>query len=79
MSSLPAAGYSGTPLPRKLGFKDGQAVAFVALDQALDVIRKHALNGGLVDVKVCAADETWSGLKLVIPLADRKLRETVHG
>jgi hypothetical protein len=27
---------------------------------------------GLVDVKVCAVDETWSGLKLVIPVRDRK-------
>lgn len=27
---------------------------------------------GLVDVKVCAVDETWSGLKFVIPVADRE-------
>lgn len=26
---------------------------------------------GLVDVKVCAVDETWSGLKFVVPVADR--------
>lgn len=26
---------------------------------------------GLVDVKVCAVDETWSGLRFVIPVADR--------
>jgi len=147
--NLPAAGYAQTPLPRKLGFKDGQAVAFVGLDPALEglassaafgavaraddartlaprafdvvhafvrreaevveglpalkgaikidgalwmswpkraaakarglatdltdeVIRRHALAGGLVDVKVCAVDETWSGLKLVIPLAARQ-------
>lgn len=31
-----------------------------------DVIRKVALPMGLVDVKVCAVDEVWSGLKLVI-------------
>ena len=31
-----------------------------------DVIRALALPLGLVDVKVCAVDETWSGLKLVI-------------
>ena len=36
-----------------------------------DIIRKLALSNGLVDVKVCAVDETWSGLKLVIPLRDR--------
>ena len=146
--ALQATGYSGTPLPRKLGLKDGQAVAFVALDPALadladsaafaevvrtddpgqlasrtydvvhafvrreaevasglpalkdaikvdgslwlswpkkaaakaqgiatdvdeHVIRRHALQGGLVDVKVCAVDDVWSGLKLVIPLAAR--------
>lgn len=38
-----------------------------------DVIRKHALGrGGLVDVKVCAVDEVWSGLKLVIPVKQRR-------
>ncbi len=31
-----------------------------------DVIRDIALPMGLVDIKVCAVDETWSGLKLVI-------------
>lgn len=31
-----------------------------------DVIRELCLPLGLVDVKVCAVDETWSGLKLVI-------------
>lgn len=37
-----------------------------------EIIRDVALNNGLVDVKVCAVDEIWSGLKLVIPLKDRK-------
>ena len=142
------AGYSGTPLPRKLGLKDGQTVAFVAappeveplksaadfgrlvaaptaadlaaagpvfdlvwafftaeadLREALgflraavkpdgmiwaswpkkasrvatditeDVIRAAALPA-LVDVKVCAVDAVWSGLKLVIPVKDRVAR-----
>ncbi|MEO8669825.1 MAG: DUF3052 domain-containing protein [Tahibacter sp.] len=31
-----------------------------------DVIREIALPLGFVDVKVCAVDETWSGLKLVV-------------
>jgi len=31
-----------------------------------DVIRRRALPLGLVDVKVCAVDDTWSGLKLVV-------------
>jgi hypothetical protein len=128
------AGYSGTPLYRKLGFKPGQRAAYVdapqgfdallgelpdgvtvrprlhgpldlivcfvrtrsalerrlpALRRALepdgmlwiawpkrasgidtdmteDVVRDVALPTGLVDTKVCAIDETWSGLRLVI-------------
>jgi hypothetical protein len=41
-------------------------------DVTEDRIRDLALETGLVDVKVCAVDETWSGLKLVIRLKDRK-------
>ena len=37
-----------------------------------DLVRNIALRNGLVDVKVCAIDETWSGLKLVVPVKDRK-------
>lgn len=40
--------------------------AKVATDITEDVIRDVVLPIGLVDVKVCAVDETWSGLKLVI-------------
>jgi hypothetical protein len=38
----------------------------VTTDMTEDVVRDVALPTGLVDVKVCANDETWSGLKLVI-------------
>ncbi len=133
------AGYSGTPLPRKLGIKEGHRLAllgapdgfditlgelpdgvsittaarcrsdvlvcfvtartqlerrFGALKRALaydgglwiawpkrasgektdmteDVAREIALGNGLVDNKVCAIDETWSGLRVVYRLADR--------
>ena len=128
------AGYSGTPLPRKLGIKpghrlllvdapdgfaledvpdgvteaDGEADVIVAfrlsrdqlaadlpalrrrMDKAAglwiawpkraskvetdlteDVVRELALANTLVDNKVCAIDETWSGLRLVIRLKDR--------
>lgn len=131
------AGYSGTPLPAKLGVKPGQRLALsgapdgflrslgalpsgarvgsrgafdlgiffvrtareleaalaraaprldpsgalwigwpkkasgVPTDVTEDVVRGAALARGLVDVKVCAIDETWSGLKLVVPLKDR--------
>jgi hypothetical protein len=135
-----AAGYSGTPLAQKLGFKDGQRALFIDLPVSLaalttsrsfaeasritadqlggaergydavhlftaardvltrlarplmaliardgmiwvswpkkaskvptditeDVIREVVLPIGLVDVKVCAVDDVWSGLKLVI-------------
>ena len=129
------AGYSGTPLVKKLGLKDGQAAAFenlpdsqaalteaalfssvadhaeagdgldmvhyftdsraalnadierlkasikpdgmiwvswpkkaskVTTDMTEDAVRDAALPIGLVDVKVCAVDAVWSGLKLMI-------------
>ncbi len=129
------AGYSGTPLPKKLGIKDGHRVAFlsapegfegslspmplvtavahslrgtaafdvivfftkrryelerrfttlagrltpagglwiawpkraskVPTDMTEDVVREVALPAGLVDNKVCAIDEVWSGLRVV--------------
>jgi hypothetical protein len=37
-----------------------------------NIVRDLALTNGLVDVKVCAIDEIWSGLKLVIRVKDRK-------
>jgi hypothetical protein len=126
---LSTAGYSGTPLARKLGFKAGMRVVYVnaptgfaidgiedlrtrlakgtdlvvcfvtarrelerrlpALRRAVepdgmlwiawpkrasgvqtdmteDVVRDVALPTGLVDTKVCAIDEVWSGLRLVV-------------
>lgn len=91
MTAQPTAGYSGTPLAKKLGIKPGMSVCaldapagyrdllapipegvrFVAkasasTDITEDVIRELALPLGLVDVKVCAVDAVWSGLKLVI-------------
>jgi len=49
--------------------------ARVAADLSEDVIREVALPLGLVDVKVCAVDETWSGLKLVVRKALRRSEE----
>jgi hypothetical protein len=124
------AGYSGTPLPKKLGIKPGSRVLVfggpdgflpevaradggpadvlvsfhterrdfeqrlpglralmepaaglwiawpkrasrVDTDMTEDVVREVALPTGLVDNKVCAIDETWSGLRLVIRLEHR--------
>jgi hypothetical protein len=45
----------------------------VATDIVEDTIRHFALPTGLVDNKVCAIDETWSGLRLVIRREHRKL------
>ena len=44
----------------------------VASDLLENDIRRAALSLGLVDVKVCAVDEVWSGLKLVIRKKNRK-------
>jgi hypothetical protein len=43
----------------------------VETDITEDTIRAVALPMGLVDVKVCAVDDTWSGLKLVIRKENR--------
>jgi hypothetical protein len=43
----------------------------VATDMTEDGVRAVALPHGLVDVKVCAVDEVWSGLKLVRRLKNR--------
>jgi hypothetical protein len=39
-----------------------------------DEVRRRGLAAGLVDNKVCAIDETWSGLRLVVRLVDRPRR-----
>lgn len=70
-----------TQLPKLLGelASDGviwvswpKKTAKVKTDVTEDTIREIALPLGLVDVKVCAVDAVWSGLKLVIRVANRK-------
>jgi hypothetical protein len=46
--------------------------AGIATDITEDTIRNYALQHDLVDIKVCAVSELWSGLKLVVPLAKRR-------
>jgi len=46
----------------------------VATDLNEDEVRKIGLEAGLVDVKVCAVTEIWSGLKFVIRVKDRPKR-----
>jgi hypothetical protein len=55
---LATAGFIWVSWPKK--------ASAVETDITEDVIRDVALPMGLVDVKVCAIDQTWSGLKLVI-------------
>src|SRR5215218_7758666 len=43
----------------------------VTTDLSEQRVQQIGLNAGLVDVKVCAIDETWSGLKFVYRLKDR--------
>jgi hypothetical protein len=43
----------------------------ILTDLTEDIIREYALSHGLVDIKVCAVSEQWSGLKLVVPVAKR--------
>ena len=43
----------------------------IATDITEDTIRNFALKNNLVDVKVCAVSDAWSGLKLVVPLKSR--------
>jgi hypothetical protein len=49
----------------------GKAKAAIATDLDEAVVRKHGLAAGLVDVKVCAVDDVWSGLKFVRRVRDR--------
>ena len=44
----------------------------VETDLRENLVRETGLAAGLVDIKVCAVNEVWSGLKFVIPLKDRK-------
>jgi len=43
----------------------------VATDLTEDVIRQIGIAAGLVDIKVCAVTDVWSGLKFVIPVKNR--------
>ncbi len=44
----------------------------IATDVDDSVVRKRGLDSGLVDNKVCAIDATWSGLRFVVRVRDRK-------
>jgi len=63
VESLTAAGMIWVAWPKK--------ASGVATDLTEDRVRAHGLAAGLVDVKVCAVDAVWSGLKFVRRLRDR--------
>jgi hypothetical protein len=47
--------------------------ANVPTDLSFNNVQRIGLDAGLVDVKICAVNEIWSGLKFVYRLSDRKL------
>lgn len=51
----------------------------VATDMTEDVVREVALPAGMVDNKVCAIDDTWSGLRVVLRRELREGRTTAAG
>jgi hypothetical protein len=57
--------------PKKTAQRSAKNPGGVPSDLTEDVVRSVALAAGVVDVKVCAVDETWSALKLVRRLGDR--------
>lgn len=87
------AGYAGTPLPKKLGIKEGVVVAVprvrspgpprrpldrlaqtsspLATSMRESHVREYGLSTGLVDNKICAIDEHWSGLCFVVRIENR--------
>jgi hypothetical protein len=48
----------------------------MSTDVSENVVRKHGLASKLVDNKVCAVDDTWSGLRLVMRVVDRPKQKT---
>jgi hypothetical protein len=61
--ALAAAGMLWISWPKK--------ASGVATDLTENVVRQSGLEAGLVDVKVCAVTDVWSGLKFVIPVKNR--------
>src|SRR5688572_33377404 len=49
-------------------------ISGVTTDLSFERVQRIGLDSGLVDVKICAIDEVWSGLKFVIRLKDRSQR-----
>jgi hypothetical protein len=65
---LAAAGMLWVSWPKK--------ASGVSTDLNADQVRRIGLQAGLVDIKVCAVNEVWSGLKFVIPVKSRASRRS---
>lgn len=66
--------FSRSPLVGRIGtvwVSWAKKASGVATDITEDTIRDIALPMGFVDIKVCAVDQTWSGLKLMIRKSER--------
>jgi uncharacterized protein (TIGR03083 family) len=72
-AKMAAAGFRFNTMTAKGVAAEAERAARVPTDMTEHVVREVALPTGLVDNKVCAIDETWSGLRLVIR---RELRPT---
>jgi len=65
---LAAAGMLWVSWPKK--------ASGASTDLSEDQVRRIGLRAGLVDIKVCAVDQVWSGLKFVIPVKNRASRDS---
>jgi hypothetical protein len=68
---------SFAPISERLDMAGGLWISWpkkgsgVATDLTEDAVREIGLAAGLVDNKICAVDETWSGLRFVVRVKDR--------
>lgn len=68
---LDPAGGLWVAWPKKKPSKSIQASAAIVSDLDERKVRACGLGAGLVDNKVCAIDDAWSGLRFVVRIADR--------
>ena len=71
LGNVLATNIEGMPVDGALWVAWPKQTSGVATELTGDVVRRDGLAAGVVDVKVCAIDATWSGLKFVFRLADR--------
>lgn len=74
--ALEPAGGLWIAWPKRASSRGPSPGGGVPTDLDENVIREIGLAAGLVDNKVCAVDETWSGLRFVVRVKDRPGRKT---